>query len=126
MRSETRKRVYVYENKTESKQTTEIIFAINQLPRSAMKVTRINTLNKEADKQKKKKYIYIKIQPLTGVAMTVIEFAELYLKITSMMKEFRPKPQPPPYPPLYIPALSLFSATHKPILGCPFGEVGIR
>lgn len=53
MRSETRKRVCVYEKESESRQTTEIIFAINQLPRSAMKVTRINTLNKEADKQKK-------------------------------------------------------------------------
>lgn len=29
MRSETRERVRVYENESESKQTTEIIFAIN-------------------------------------------------------------------------------------------------
>lgn len=50
-----------------------------------MKETRINTLNKEADRQKGKKNTK-GIKSLTGAATTMIELAELYLKITSMMK----------------------------------------
>lgn len=52
MRSE-RMCVYKIDSECKSKQTRNHI--CDKLPRSAMKVTRINTLNKEADKQKGKK-----------------------------------------------------------------------
>ena len=45
--------MYKIESECKSKQTRNRI--CDKLPRSAMKVTRINTLNKEADKQKGKK-----------------------------------------------------------------------
>lgn len=50
--------------------------------------------------------------------MTVIKFAELYLKITYMMKGFRPKPQSP-HPttilltyPSFLPLTKLFQGAH--------------
>lgn len=53
MRSGERMCVYKIESECKSKQTVKSHFH-DKLPRSAMKVTRINTLNKEADKQKGK------------------------------------------------------------------------
>lgn len=78
-----------------------------------MKVTRINTLNKEADKQKEKKKANIKgIQPLTRATIMMRESSVPYLRITSMLKGFRPNLN------LFIPPITL-SCHSQTYLGGP-------